>query len=127
MFNLKRMKQNTNSQRGLGLVETLVAVAILGTAIVTFISALSTGAISVGDNEQETIAQRLAQNQIETVQSAAFDLSGIYPAIVAPAGYSLTVTADSVPNTDENIQKITVTVLRDGSNIFTVSGYKVNR
>jgi type II secretory pathway pseudopilin PulG len=116
-----------NSQKGIGLVETLVAVAILGTAIVTFISALSTGAISVGNNEQETIAQRLAQSQIESTQSAAFALSGVYPTIATPAGYSLTVQTGSVPGTDVNIQKITVTVLRNSISVFVVSGYKVNR
>jgi len=127
MVKLKRMKQIKDSQQGLGLVETLVAVAILGTALVTFISALSTGAMSVGVNEQETIAQRLAQSQIEYTQNLAFSPAGAYPVIAVPAGYSLTVTTDSVPDGDVNIQKIIVTVLRDGASIFEVSGYKVNR
>jgi Tfp pilus assembly protein PilV len=127
MFKLKSMKKIIHSQKGIGLVETLVAVAILGTAVVTFISALSTGAISVGDNEQETIAQRLAQSQLESTQSAAFALSGVYPTITTPTGYSLTVQAGSVTGADVNIQKITVTVLRNSISIFTVSSYKVNR
>jgi hypothetical protein len=33
----------------------------------------------------------------------------------------------SVPETDTNIQKITVTVSRGGDDIFTVADYKVNR
>jgi type II secretory pathway pseudopilin PulG len=127
MLKLKRMKHITDGQKGIGLVETLVAVAILGTAIVTFIFALSTGAISVGDNEQETIAQRLAQSQLESTQSAAFAASGVYPTITTPAGYSLTVNTTSVTGGDANIQKITVTVLRNSVSVFVVSGYKVNR
>jgi hypothetical protein len=124
---LKWTKQIKRSQQGIGLVETLVAVAILGTAIVTFITALSTGAISVGENGQETTAQRLAQSQLEYTQNLAFDLTGAYPVIAAPAGYSLALTAGSVTGTDVNLQKITVTVLHDGANVFTVSGYKVKR
>jgi len=127
MLKLKRAKQMMDGQKGIALVETLVAVAILGTAIVTFISALSTGAISVGDNDQETTAQRLAQSQLESTQSAAFALSGVYATIATPAGYSLTITTGSVAGADVNIQKITVTVLRDGNSILQVSGYKVNR
>jgi Tfp pilus assembly protein PilV len=127
MVEFKRRKQITRRQKGISLVETLVAVAILGTAIITFISALSTGAISVGDNGQETIAQRLAQSQMESTKSLAFAPSGVYPTITVPAGYVLTVNATSVPNTDANIQKITVTVLLNGTSIFTVADYKVNR
>ena len=127
MVKLKFIKRITKSQKGIGLVETLVAVAILGTAIITFISALSSGAISVGDNEQETIAQRLAQSQLESTKSAAFAPSGVYTTITTPAGYSLTIQAGSVTGGDANIQKITVTVLRNSVSVFVVSGYKVNR
>jgi Tfp pilus assembly protein PilV len=127
MLNLKGKNRISDSQKGLGLVETLVAVAIIGTALVTFISSLSSGAISVSDNEQETIAQSLAQSQIEYTQNLAFSPAGAYPAITTPAGYSVTVNTGSVAGTDVNIQKITVTVLRNGISIFTVSSYKVNR
>jgi len=33
----------------------------------------------------------------------------------------------SLPGTDADIQKVTVTVLRDGAGVLTVSDYKVNR
>jgi prepilin-type N-terminal cleavage/methylation domain-containing protein len=124
---IKRIKRITSSQKGFGLVETLVAVAILGTAIVTFIVALSTGAISVGENDQETVAQRLAQSQIEYTKNLAYSSTGIYATITAPTGYSLTVTSTSVAGTDTNIQKITVTVLHNSNSVLVVSDYKVNR
>jgi Tfp pilus assembly protein PilV len=127
MIKLKHIKQIADGQKGIGLVETLIAVAILGTAVVTFISALSTGVISVGENDQETIAQRLAQSQIEYTKNLAFNPAGVYAIITAPAGYSLTVNAGSVPDTDANIQKITVTVLHNSISVLAVSDYKVNR
>jgi Tfp pilus assembly protein PilV len=124
---IKRTKHTTGGQKGIGLVETLIAVAILGTAVVTFITALSTGVISVGENDQETIAQRLAQSQVEYTKNLAFSPTGVYGAITAPAGYTLTITSTSVAGTDTNIQKITVTVLHNSNSVLVVSDYKVNR
>ena len=64
---LKRIKQILRGQRGISLVETLVAIAILGTAVVGFTAALSTGVISTSVHGQEVITQRLAQNQVESI------------------------------------------------------------
>jgi Tfp pilus assembly protein PilV len=121
------LKKLHRSQLGISLVETLVAVVILGTSVVTFVAALSTGSIAVGAHEQDTIAQRLAQNQIEYTKNRPFSLAGIYPVITAPSGYTITINTYPVAGTDTSLQKITVTVLRDGSSIFIVSDYKANR
>ncbi|OGO01789.1 MAG: hypothetical protein A2Y90_05220 [Chloroflexi bacterium RBG_13_52_12] len=114
-------------QRGIGLAETLVAVAILGTCVVAFVVALSTGSLAVGEHSRETTAQSLAQSQIEHTKNYAFRSNGVYPTITAPVGYTITVGASSVAGADTNMQKITVTVLLNGSSLFQVSDYKVNR
>jgi|WetSurMetagenome_2_1015567.scaffolds.fasta_scaffold1014266_2 prepilin-type N-terminal cleavage/methylation domain-containing protein len=119
--------QRLTKQKGFGLAETLVAVAILGTAVVAFIAALSTGIIGTGEYEQEVTAQQLVQNQLESIKSQAFLASGAYTKVSVPSGYTLNVASAAVPGGDVNIQKITVTVLRSGTNILQVSGYKVNR
>jgi type II secretory pathway pseudopilin PulG len=124
---LKYIKRINKSQNGIGLAETLVAVAILGTAIVVFATALSTGAISTGEHGQEVIAQRLAQNQIESIKNQVFNVSGTYAVIAAPAGYTITINKNPVPGANTDIQRITVTVLRGGASVFTVSAYKANR
>jgi len=107
-------------------VETLVAVAILGIAIVAFVVALSTGAIAVGGQDEATAAQGLAQSQLEYIKSQPYS-PGSYATVAAPAGYALSVAVAPVPGTDTDIQKVTVTVLRDGDGVLTVSDYKVNR
>ena len=118
----------TQGQRGLGLVDTLVAVAILGTSVVAFVVALSAGSIAVGEQGEEVVAQGLAQTQLEYTKSYAFDAGAItYPAVDAPGGYTVSVGVSAVPNTDTDIQKIIVTIIRDGENVLTVEGYKVNR
>jgi len=125
---LSKLFGRINDQQGLGLVETLAAVAILGTSVVTFVVSLSAGSLAVAEQDTETVAQSLAQNQMEYIKNYTFNPAAVtYPKVAAPAGYSITVAVSSVPGTDTDIQKITVTVLRDGSSAFLVSDYKVNR
>jgi len=128
MLLLSKLFGRFNDQQGLGLVETLVAVAILGTSVVAFVVSLSAGSLAVAEQDTETVAQSLAQSQMEYTKNYAFNpAAATYPTVAAPAGYSITVGVSPVPGTDSNMQKITVTVLRDGSSAFLVSDYKVNR
>jgi Tfp pilus assembly protein PilV len=116
-----------NAQRGLGLAETLVAVAILGTAGTAFISGLSAGALSTGAHETLAVSQGIAQSQMEYSKSYTYNSAAVtYPTVAVPPGYSVSVSVTSVPGTDVNIQKITVSVSGNG-NTLTLQGYKVNR
>jgi len=115
-------------EKGLGIVDSLVAVAILGLAASSFVTALSTGSIAVHEEEVELIAQRLARNQLEYIKSYPYDPgASTYPTVDAPDGYSISVGVSSIPDTDDDIQKITVTISRDGQDILSVENYKVNR
>ena len=123
-----RERHLARNQRGIGLVETLVAVAILGTSVVAFVTALSAGSIAVGEHDGEAISQGLAQSQMEYTKSYAYSPGATtYPLMAAPEGYSISVGVSSVPNTDTNIQKITVIINRGGEDIMQVQDYKVNR
>jgi type II secretory pathway pseudopilin PulG len=119
----------TQRQQGFGLAETLVAVAVLGTSVVAFVVALSTGSLTVNEQDTETRAQCLAQSQMEYIKGYPYAPgASTYPAaLAAPADYSVSVNVSSVPGADANVQKITVSVLRGSQNVFTVSDYKVNR
>ena len=126
MLKLIRSRIQLHSQKGMGLVETLVAVAILGTSVAAFVVALSAGSLTVGEQGKEAVAQSLAQTQMEYTKGEPYAIT--YPALAAPASYSVSVNVFSVPGTDiADIQKITVTILNDGVNLLTVSDYKVNR
>jgi type II secretory pathway pseudopilin PulG len=115
-------------QNGIGLVETLVAVAILGTSVVAFAIALSAGSIAVGEHDGQAITQGLAQSQLEYTKSYAYSTGATtYPLLAAPEGYSISVGISAVPDTDADIQKITVTVNRGDEEIIKVEDYKVNR
>ena len=115
-------------QRGLGLVESLAAVAILGTAVVAFIVALSAGSIAVREQNQEVVAQSLARTQLEYVKGLSYDITS-YPTVNTPEGYAISVEVSAIAEADgdTDIQKIMVTISREGEDILTVEDYKVNR
>jgi type II secretory pathway pseudopilin PulG len=129
-------------ERGIGLVESLAAVAILGIAATSFILALSTGAIAVREDDQIVAAQSLAHAQLEYVKNYPYQpLPASYPyvytydedynpnPVTLPEGYDMSVAVSSILQAggDPDIQKITVTVSRDGDELLTVEDYKVRR
>ena len=133
---LARVKSLVQDQRGLGLVESLVAVAILGSAVVTFVVALSAGSIAVREQDEQVVAQSLAQTQLEYIKAQDYiltadyepnDPEASYTTVDTPEGYTVAVGVASIPDTDTDIQKVTVTIYRESENIMTVADYKVNR
>ena len=125
---LPRVKACLQDQRGLGLAESVVAVAILGVSVVAFVVALSAGMLAVGEQGREVVAQSLVRSQLEYTKSYPYDAEvTTYPLVAAPAGYAVSVAVGSVPDTDTDIQMITVVVSHEGEDILTVADYKVNR
>lgn len=119
---------NWRSQKGFGLAETLIAVAILGTAVVAFVVSLSTGSLAANNLDKQTMAQSIAQSQMEYTKNYTYNASATtYPILTPPATYSVTVGVAAVSGADTNIQKITVTVSKNGVSVVTVTDYKVNR
>jgi type II secretory pathway pseudopilin PulG len=124
----RRDPQNTVDQKGIGLVETLVAIAILGVTAVTFMTALSAGSNSVNVMQKQATGQELAMTQMETIKAANYDVTGnSYTALDAPAGYQINIETASNIYTDTDIQKITVEVSYDNETVSRLENYKVNR
>jgi type II secretory pathway pseudopilin PulG len=118
----------TGREAGITLVESLVAIAILGGGVLTLVLAMSGGALAVQENARQAAAQGLARTQLEYTKSYPYDPGATsYPAVSAPEGYSITVGVSSVPGADADIQKITADVSRDGVPVLTAEDYKVNR
>ena len=116
------------AERGSGIVESLVAVSLVAVAIVGFVMALSTGSTAVNVGAQETVAQQLARTQLEYVKGYPYDPEALaYPTVDAPGDYVISVDVDAVPGTDDGIQKVTVTIAREGESILTIDEYKVDR
>jgi|WetSurMetagenome_2_1015567.scaffolds.fasta_scaffold585502_2 prepilin-type N-terminal cleavage/methylation domain-containing protein len=127
-WSLKIISRILSGEQGMTLVETLVAIAILGVSVAAFILALSAGSIAVRMQEEDAQAQGLARSQMETIKAAAYDSTGAsYSTISAPAGYSLSLSTNSALYSNSNIQKISVTVLHNGASVYALEGYKVDR
>jgi len=128
-------------ERGSTLVGELVAVAILGMALVVLLSAISTSIMGVAVVERRVVAENLARTQLETVKAAAYQENPIlvpYPTIPVTGTYSVAVTvtywisptgpfttALQVP--DSGLQCITVTVDNQGQSVSRLEGFKVDR
>lgn len=118
-------------QTGASLVESLVALAILGTVVISVLAAFSTGLIAVNTVEEQVTVENLARTQLEYTKDSPYTPAPttypLAPTITLPAGYEILTEALAVPNTDNNIQKIRVTISRDGEAELAVEDFKVNR
>jgi prepilin-type N-terminal cleavage/methylation domain-containing protein len=125
----KRIFNRLDCQAGMSLVETLIAVAILGVSAGALVLALSAGSLAVNTNDEIASAQALAQTQIEAIKAAPYDMTGAtYALIIAPTGYSLLVNTDSTVYGNGNIQKVTIEIYHgEGNKILSLEDYKVNR
>jgi len=116
-------------QSGFGLVESLISVAVLGSAVFLLLGGLYTGSIGLGVQQEDIIAENLGKSQFEYTKSLAYQNPPTsYPQITGiPSDYSIITLATVIPGKDTDIQKISVTVYRNGDSVYTLEGYKVNR
>ena len=116
------------NENGFSLMEMLVAVSIVGIAFSVFMTALSISSLSVGTLNEATVAQDLAQRQIEQLKSAAYDSTGAsYTLVTAPSGYTIGLAVNSAIYADNKIQKLTVTISHNAQQVLVVENYKGNR
>ena len=108
-------------QRGASLLEMLVALALLGTSGTASLKAMSTGELAVNTIAGQAISKSLASSQLEAIRRSDYQV--IYPIVgEAPTGYSLSISAVEI---DSDLQKIEVTVLRDGQALLSLEDFKV--
>ena len=135
-----------SEQKGVTLLETLAALALLAIIGVAFLSAIATSSITMANAEEKVEIDNLARAQMEYTKSGNYtdyiygspdippdytSLDELAPAdpyaIPIPTGYSINVTAVALDEPDKGVQKITVTVSREGKDLLVMEGYKVNR
>ncbi len=119
----------TCRESGATLLEAVVALAIVGTIAVTFLGGVVTTSKAAFTADEMATAESLAQSQMEWVKDAnyATQYSPPIPSGKDYINYLATIEVESVPDTNDNIQKITVTVTRFGEGVITLEGYKVYR
>lgn len=118
-----------SSEAGVGLVESLIAVAIVGIAITALVATLSTGSIAVRKTDERVTAENLAQAQLEYTKAQAYRTAPASYDTMAPLpdGYSISAQASSISDRDADIQKVTVTVSYNGETMLTMEDFKADR
>ena len=144
-------------ERGVGLIEVLVALAILGIVAAAFLSGLATASKAIFIADERTTAESLARSQMEHIKNQIYSTINVdwdytvsdsgrssadppdwwdtgspgNPPFLASnyAGYSVEAIADE-DDANVGIQKITVTVIHNTNNdkeVITLEDYKVDR
>jgi len=120
-----------NGERGLTLIEILVALGILAAVAVVFLLGMTTSSKAVMVSQESVAVDSLAKSQMEDTKARLYvDEAVTYPKITIPQdlvdkGYDVTIVALPLHAPDDGIQKITVTITRPGQPDFTLVGYKV--
>ena len=120
------------SQKGFSLIETAVALAILGIVAVTFLGGIGTSLKALSINDEQATAESLVIGEIEYVKRCTYQYSiseyPVDPALDIPVGWSVPPpTVELVHATDDGIQKVTAKALYNGNEILSLSMHKVDR
>jgi hypothetical protein len=117
-------------QRGIGLIDTLVALCIIGAISATFLSGLIISSKASFATDERTTAESLARSQMEWVQSIGYieGATQYSPAPIPGGGdyvnYSVQIIAQPLHNPDDGLQKITVVVRHSDKKIVELESYK---
>lgn len=125
----KKLKGN---EAGASLIEILVALAILGLVAVAFLGGLATTSKAIIIANEQTTAESLVRSEAEYVKNYAYQyLATEYPVdpeLPIPTGWSVPPpVVELVHATDDGIQKVTITVERNGEVILSTEIYKMDR
>lgn len=120
--------KNAATERGFVLIEMMLAVAIVGTAMLAVVTAFSTASKQAQFVDSAATAQWLATSQMELVRASTFvPTPGTYATVTAPTGFVVANATSAVTGADTNIQIVTVTITENGATVFESSTMKVNR
>ena len=118
-MNRPRFKSN---EKGITLVEALIAFMIFSVVAITFMHALETNFRVLCMDRQRTTAESLAKTQLEVINNAPYNPISPYSydniTISEPAGYDITISkgvlinpeTGAVSGTDYGVQKVTCNV-----------------
>lgn len=134
------------SEKGFLLIETLVALALLGITAVGLLSGLATTFKAGGISQERVIAESLAKSQWEYIKAQDYipiadynpdDPGKRYQLIDIPdelvvKDYAIELSTPQTiisPGDDDEfeVQGITVVIKRDGEQLLTMSDYKVGK
>jgi len=131
---IKAWGKMPRGQNGAGLVEQVVALALLAVILVVLLQALSTAFLASGEARDRVTMLNLAQTQLEDAKGRPYQSA--YPTVTPPEGYSIALPEampvgtytlpDGTPLPD-TLQELTVTVTGIKGSTLSISTYKARR
>lgn len=126
-----KFKHSDRNQSGFTLLESLLALALLGLVVVAFVTGLGTGTRAVITGNEQATAESLARSQLEYVKDAAYQFVpanyGLDPSLQIPASWSISTNVTAIHSTDDGLQEVTVLVNHSSKLVLSFSEYKENR
>lgn len=125
--------------RGYSLISVLIAMMIIALALLTLLTALSTGALGTALVVQRTVAENYARTQMEMIKAAPYSANptetpypllgslGIYTAEVAVEYWVSPTFTATLPTEDQGLQRITIRVYSSrmtSGPVFQLQGLK---
>jgi prepilin-type N-terminal cleavage/methylation domain-containing protein len=131
------------NQKGLTLIEVIIALAVFAAIAVSVFIALVVSTRTTASVNENTTAESLTRAELEYIKSCAYDDINNPPNYGDPnsrippehSGYSMTLTAERLnpatyqplPSGDLGLQKVTVKVYHDNELEVSTESYKVKR
>lgn len=132
-----RLRSLHRDERGVGLVEGLVSSALLGIAMIALMGSLSTFALGSRQAEDRAIGQAFIRAQAARIDAALYQASGDYSSYYepVPSGFARSVSVTWWDGTSawtgtqnaNGLEKIVLSVTRNGSTITTLEFAKASR
>ncbi|MBI2172200.1 MAG: type II secretion system protein [Chloroflexi bacterium] len=121
-------------QQGFSLVETLIALGILGMIGIAFLHALGAGTLATGILDEQVQAAALARSQLEEIKSTPYNalcdpLNCYLVTVTVPAPYSISIRAEPVnialcEGISNCVQRVTVSISRPGKPVLNLTTYR---
>lgn len=112
------------NESGIGLVEAIVSLALLGLIGVSFLSSTATTSTTRAMADERASAKMVAESVIDNIKKQEFATSYNYTLPAVYTSYTVNLTVESI---GYNIQKLIVQVGHRSSNILKLESYKVIR
>jgi len=115
-------------QAGSLMMEVTVAMAVLGMVGTALVAGIQTGHIAKRHFETQSVSENIIRNQMEHIFELAYVAPpSTYPTVTPPAGYTVTAEALVYDPSSANIEKIRVTVVKNGGTVKAVDTLRANR
>ena len=115
------------SEKGISLIETIVALALLGTIGAALLAGTATTSSARATADERVSAKILAESIMEEIKKLPYDTSSNYTYTVPEefAAYTVNLTVENLMN--NNIQKVPVGVERRDHVVLSLESYKSSR